>query len=167
MAALIGINHIATVSRDLDALIEFYERVFGAECLLDVEIPSMPLGGKGSRGRHVFIGLGGPTVLHAWQLDGVDPCRFDGDAFGRGRLDHFALATGTYAEFETLRRRLLDEGATTGEVNDFGLMTTFSFHDPDGLWAEVAWWKDGPALDGLDTSLMMDPIANETDASDR
>jgi hypothetical protein len=51
------------------------------------------------------------------------------------------------------------EGASTGEVNDFGLMTSLSSVDPDGLWAEVCWWKDGPELSRLDATLMRDPIA--------
>lgn len=161
---LIGVNHVATVSKDLDVLVEFYSRVFGTECLLDVEVPFMPLKQEGGRGRHVFISLGGPTVLHAWQIDGVDPDEFDGEIFDRGRVDHFALATESYAEFERLRLKLVTKGATTGEVNDFGLMLSFSFQDPDGLWTEVSWWKDGPDLTGLDATLMRDPIAEQARA---
>ena len=161
---LIGVNHVATVSKDLDVLVDFYSRIFDSECLLDLEVPFMPLKQEGGKGRHVFISLGGPTVLHAWQIDGVDPNEFDGEIFGRGRVDHFALETETYADFEHLRQRLVDEGASTGEVNDFGLMLSFSFRDPDGLWTEVAWWKDGPHLDRLDSTLMRDPIAEQARA---
>jgi len=156
---LIGVNHVATVSKDLDSLVAFYLRVFGTECLLDVKVPYMPLKQEGGSGRHVFISLGGPTVLHAWQIEGVDPDEFDGEIFSRGRVDHFALATQSYADFERLRQRLVEEGASKGEVNDFGLMLSFSFQDPDGLWTEVCWWKDGPDLSRLDASLMMHPIA--------
>lgn len=158
---LIGINHVATVSKDLDVLVDFYARIFGSECLLDVEVPFMPLKKEGGSGRHVFISLGGPAVLHAWQIDGVDPAEFDGEIFGRGRVDHFALETESYADLERLRHKLMEEGATAGEVNDFGLMLSFSFQDPDGLWTEVAWWKDGPDLTGLDSALMKDPIAEQ------
>ncbi|HEY7874209.1 MAG TPA: hypothetical protein VIG64_03705 [Actinomycetota bacterium] len=45
-------------------------------------------------------------------------------------------------------------------MNDFGLLTSFSFEDPDGLWAEVCWWKDGPDLSRWDATLMRDPIAD-------
>ncbi len=157
---LIGVNHVATVSKDLDGLVAFYSRIFGTECLLDVEVPYMPLKQEGGSGRHVFISLGGPAVLHAWQIEGVDPDEFDGEIFSRGRVDHFALATESYADFERLRQRLIEEGASKGEVNDFGLMLSFSFRDPDGLWTEVCWWKDGPDLSRLDASLMRDPIAD-------
>jgi catechol 2,3-dioxygenase-like lactoylglutathione lyase family enzyme len=158
MGALTGVNHVATVSKDLDRLIDFYDRVFGARVLLDVEVPEMVLQTARGPARHVFIEVGGPSVLHAWQIEGIDPSQFDGEIFSRGRVDHFALLTGTYSNFEGLRRKLVAEGASTGEVNDFGLMLSFSFQDPDGLWAEVAWWKDGPDLSGLDAELMTDPI---------
>jgi catechol 2,3-dioxygenase-like lactoylglutathione lyase family enzyme len=160
MSLLTGVNHIATVSKDLDSLIDFYGKIFGARVLLDVEIPEMVLRSTRGRARHVFIEVGGPSVLHAWQIEGVDPSQFENEIFNRGRVDHFALSTGTHTGFERLRRRLVAEGASTGEVNDFGLMMSFSFHDPDGLWAEVSWWKDGPDLSSLDASLMRDPIAD-------
>lgn len=112
----------------------------------------------------MFLSLGGPTVLHAWQVDGVDPDEFDGEIFSRGRVDHFALAAESYADFERLRQTLVEEGATSGEVNDSGLMLSFSFQDPDGLWTEVAWWKHGPDLTRLDSTLMKDPIASQARA---
>jgi hypothetical protein len=90
----------------------------------------------------------------------MDPARFDGEIFDRGRVDHFSLQAATYADFEKLRQRLLKEGAITGEVTDFGVMLSFSFTDPDGLWTEVSWWKDGPDLTTLDAGLVKDPIAD-------
>ena len=161
MSLLTGVNHIATISKDLDALIDFYDRIFGARVLLDVTVPEMVLRSTRGPARHVFIEVGGPSVLHAWQIEGIDPAHFDGEIFGRGRVDHFALLTGTYTEFEHLRQKLVGEGASTGEVNDFGLIISFSFHDPDGLWAELSWWKDGPDLRNFDASLMTDPIAGK------
>ncbi len=159
MSILIGVNHIATVSSNLDDLIDFYDRIFDAKVLVDIEIPDMVLKGDPTPSRHAFISIGGPSVLHAWQIDGVDPARFDGQIFNRGRVDHFSLQAATYADFEKLRQRLMKEGATTGAVTDFGVMLSFCFKDPDGLWTEVSWWKDGPDLTTLDAGLVKDPIA--------
>ncbi len=158
MSGLIGVNHVATVTTNLDGLIDFYDRIFDAKCLFDEPIPFMTRRSSGGSARHAFISLGGPALLHAWQVDGVDPSQFDGEIFERGRVDHFALATKSYADFERLRARLVDEEATSGEVTDFGVMISFSFQDPDGLWAEVSWWKDGPDLASFDASLVRDPI---------
>ena len=73
MSILIGVNHIATVSRDLDNLISFYDRIFDAKVLVDIEIPDMVLKSDPAPGLHVFISIGGPSILHAWQIAGVDP----------------------------------------------------------------------------------------------
>ena len=166
MGVLAGVNHIATVSQDLDALIDFYDRIFDAKVLEDEEIPHMVLRSTSGRGRRVMIALGGPGFLHAWQIAGVDPSRLDGEIFERGRVDHFSLAVDSYSDFEHLRHKLVGEGASTGDVNDFGVMLSFSFQDPDGLWAEVSWWKDGPDLTKIDWALMKDPIAEGAGKSD-
>ena len=106
MSILIGVNHIATVSSNLDDLIDFYDRIFDAKVLVDIEIPDMVLKSDPTPGRHAFISIGGPSILHAWQIDGVDPARFDGEIFDRGRVDHFSLQAGTYADFEKLRESI-------------------------------------------------------------
>ena len=150
---LIGVNHVATLTEDLDRLIDFYERIFESKTVLDVEIPKI-------KARHAFITIGGPSILHAWEVEDVDASRFDGEMFSRGRIDHLALQADSYASFETLRRRLMTEGATEGVVNDFGPMESFSFRDPDGLWCEVCRYKDEPDPSVMDMSLFRDPIAD-------
>ena len=164
MGTLTGVNHVATVTKDLDRLIGFYEEIFGAKCVLDVEVPHMVLRSATGPARHAFIAIGGPSVLHAWQITGVDPDQFDGEIFSRGRVDHFALSVDNYSDFERLRQTLVGAGASTGEINDFGLMISFSFQDPDGLWAEVCWWKNGLNIDEFDAGLMTDPIADKAGA---
>jgi hypothetical protein len=57
--------------------------------------------------------------------------------FGRGRLDHLALHAASLADFETIRGRLMERGASDGFVTDFGPILSLFFRDPDGLEAEV------------------------------
>lgn len=151
MARLTGVNHIATVTADLDRLSDFYERIFDAPKLLEVALPPI--------GRHAFIPIGGPAVLHVFEVDGTKPTDFGDEIFDRGRVDHFALQTETFEDFEELRSRLIHEGATEGIVNDFGVLLTFSFTDPDGTWAEVGWWKDGLGPLDINVNSLRDPIA--------
>jgi catechol 2,3-dioxygenase-like lactoylglutathione lyase family enzyme len=156
---LVGVNHVATVSKDLDALIGFYETAFDARLLADIQVPHMPL--PHVTGRHALIALGGPSFLHAWEAaEDADLHRFEGEIFARGRVDHFALQADSYATFERMRQRLVEAGASKGEVNDFGLMLSFSFEDPDGLWVEVCWWKDGLDPTAMDPGLLRDPIGD-------
>ena len=57
--------------------------------------------------------------------------------WGRGRLDHFGLQAASVESFETIRQRLVEHGASDGEVNDFGTARSVFFRDPDGLEGEV------------------------------
>lgn len=57
--------------------------------------------------------------------------------WGRGRIDHFGLQAASPDAFETIRRRLIDQGASDGTINDFGTVHSIFFRDPDGLEGEV------------------------------
>ena len=121
-------------------MIGFYERIFEAQVTVDLEEEGL---------RHAFIAIGPRTVLHAFQVPGVEPPRHQ-PMFQRGRLDHFALNAASEEAFWELRRRLLDAAASTGVVTDMGSLLLFSFTDPDEGGHEVVWAKPGvPVAQGL------------------
>jgi len=127
------INHLTFVTADMDRIISFYERVFGARITVDLEEDGL---------RHAFIEVGPHTVLHPFQVPGVEPPGPQ-PMFGRGRLDHFALNAESEEAFRELHRRLADEGALDSVVTDMGSMLIFSFLDPDEGRHEVVWKKPG------------------------
>ena len=134
------IHHLTFVTSDMDRLIDFYERVFGARVTVDLEEEGV---------RHAFIEVGLHTVLHPFQVPGGAPPGPQ-PIFGRGRLDHFALNAASEEAFRELRRRIVAEGASDSEVTDMGSMLLFSFLDPDEGRHEVVWRKPGvPAEAGL------------------
>ena len=136
MALVDGLHHLAFVTADLDRLISFYERVFDARVTLDRADGGL---------RHAFIEIGPGTVLHPFEVSGVEvPGRQP--MFQRGRLDHFALNAPSEEAFREIRRRLVAEQAHATEdglVTDMGSMLSISFHDPDDAWGEVMWIKPG------------------------
>ena len=138
VALLDGIHHLTTLTADLDRLIGFYERVFGARVTLDLEEDGL---------RHAFIELGPTTVLHPFQVPGVEVPQEDVPMFARGRLDHFALRAPTEEVFRELRRRVIAEGAGDGVVTDMGSLLIFGFTDPDGAHHEVVWTNPGVPVD--------------------
>src|SRR3712207_9224075 len=69
------IHHLTFVTSDMDRLIAFYERVFGARVTVDLEEEGL---------RHAFIEVGPYTVLHPFQVPGVEPPGQQ-PMFGRGR----------------------------------------------------------------------------------
>jgi len=137
MALLAGINHVAFLSADIDRLKDFYKRVFDAECIVD-EIVEHNGGGR----RHAFIDLGNGCVLHPFEVKDsrwLEPMPI----FDRGRVDHIALLAESKKSFDEIRQRLMDAGASDGTITDFGLLFSMFFRDPDGMEAEVAYWKEG------------------------
>ena len=146
MAVVNDLHHMTFLTADLDRLIAFYERIFDARVTFDREE-------EGSI-RHAFIEIGAHTVLHPFQVPGVE-LPGPQPIFERGRLDHFALNATSEDAFREIRCRLIAEGANATEgglVTDMGSMLSFSFHDPDGGWHEVIWVKPGvPFEEGLTT----------------
>ena len=133
MRLLDEIHHLTFVTADMDRLIEFYERVFEARTTLDLEEDGI---------RHAFIEVGETTILHPFQVPGVDPPGPQ-PMFARGRLDHFALNAASEDAFWELRRRVVDEGAGDGMVADMGSILNLGFTDPDGGEHEIVWVKPG------------------------
>lgn len=138
MPLLDGIHHITTLTADLDRLIHFYARVFDAPATLDLSEDGL---------RHAFIELGPHTVLHPFQVPGVEVPQGEVPMFSRGRLDHFALHPSTEEAFRELRRRVVEEGAGDGVVTDMGSLLIFGFTDPDGAQHEVVWSKPDVPVD--------------------
>jgi catechol 2,3-dioxygenase-like lactoylglutathione lyase family enzyme len=110
MKLIDDIHHLAFVTHDMDRLIAFYDRVFSARVTADLMEDGL---------RHCFIEIGSHTVLHPFQIPGVEP-ETSQPMFRRGRLDHFALNATSEAAFHELRRRLVAEGASNGVITDMG-----------------------------------------------
>jgi catechol 2,3-dioxygenase-like lactoylglutathione lyase family enzyme len=134
------IHHLTFVTADLDRLIAFYERIFEARVTVDLEEEGL---------RHAFIEVGPHTVLHPFEVPGVEPPGSQ-PMFQRGRLDHFALNAASEEAFGELHRRVVAQGAGDGVVTDMGSLLNFGFTDPDGGQHEVIWGKLGvPVESGL------------------
>lgn len=134
MELLDGMNHLASVTSDLDKLVTFYREVFDVPVIAELEEEGL---------RHAMLQVGTNTVLHSFEIiDGPPPAGPD-PMFQRGRLDHFGLNASSQESFHELRRRAVAAGASDGEVVDFGPAWSFSFTDPDGNENEIVWVKPG------------------------
>ncbi len=142
MTTLNGIHHLTILTADIDRLEAFYERVFEAPVTLDMEEDGL---------RHAFIELGPDTVLHPFQVPGVEVPQGDVPMFERGRMDHIGLNATSEQTFWELRRRVLEEDAGVDDavVTDMGPLLSFTFEDPDGARHEVIWVKPGTPGDEM------------------
>ncbi len=128
-----GIGYVAIVTPDLDRFVSFYVDVLGARLFRVVED-----GGPGG-GRNALVSVG-DDVLHAIEVPGADRQRLAGDGvLKRGRVDHFGLRVEDQPTFLSLRDRLVEAGASDGEIHHYGPVWSVDFHDPDGMEAELGW----------------------------
>jgi len=135
MTMTAGCDHIALVTQDLDRFIDFYTKMFGAEVTLD-------LTEQGTR--HAMVELGGGFRLHPFEFVAPNEHAAGRDEFfDRGHLDHLAIRITDAGSFEEVRRRLVEAGASKGEIVDWGSVRTVSFTDPDGMGSEIAIPADG------------------------
>jgi catechol 2,3-dioxygenase-like lactoylglutathione lyase family enzyme len=123
-----GFNHVAILTDDSDRFIAFYEAMFGAEVL-----------GRNREGDFslTFVKVGEDVDINLFEIKGNEEAKRQTPMFGRGRLDHLALQAKSVDAFDTIRRRLIEKGASDGFVTDFGPVLSLFFIDPDGLEAEV------------------------------
>ncbi len=64
MNLLNDLHHLTFVTADMDRLIAFYANLFEARVIMDVEEEGL---------RHAFIEIGPHTILHPFQVPGVEP----------------------------------------------------------------------------------------------
>jgi catechol 2,3-dioxygenase-like lactoylglutathione lyase family enzyme len=126
---LAGINHLATVTADLERLENFYEQAFGAGVVRRWE----------GEQRHSMIRLGPATVLHAFERRDSPELGASQTMFHRGRLDHMGVNAASREAFDRLRERLVQLGASDGSVTELPMISSVSFVDPDGMEAELCW----------------------------
>ena len=139
MWLLSGLNHIAIVTTDLRHFIEFYTEVFELKVVFTEATPAF---------RHAILRISGNSWLHPVEIPGNPHGAAALRMFHRGHLDHIALSAATKESFEKLRRRLIDTGASDGNVEDLGPFHSIWFEDPDGMRGELTLILD-PELAGI------------------
>lgn len=131
-----GLNHVATLTPDLDRLVRFYQDAFGAEATFE-------MAAEEGHPRMIILDLGGGGFLNAFE---VGPEEIIGDRRrqgGRGAIDHFALAVPSLDVLEAVGERLVAAGAEIGEIQRLGNEWSLFFRDPDGMELEVCCPADG------------------------
>lgn len=135
-----GFDHVAVLTADTDAFVQFFVEVFDAEVFGSP--PEMPPGM-----RLTFLKIGPDSEFNIFQIEGNAEASRQTPMGGRGRLDHLGLRAPTMADFETIRERLMARGASEGFVTDFGPVLSCFFAGPDGLESEVC--VENPDWDGV------------------
>jgi catechol 2,3-dioxygenase-like lactoylglutathione lyase family enzyme len=123
-------NHVATLTPDLDRLVQFYGAAFGATVVHEIEK-------REDHPRMIILDLGGGAALNVFE---VEPEQIIGEQRrigGRGAIDHFGLAVDSLATLEKVRDTLQELGADIGEIQQLGGEWSLFFRDCDGMELEV------------------------------
>ncbi len=138
----VGFNHVATMTANLDRYLAFYQELFGAEVVSLMEA-------VGDHPRMAVVNMGGDSALNVFEVPADSIVGDRTKMGGRGPIDHYALAVESEERLLEIRDRLVDVGASPGEVTHFGpaLLSVF-FRDPDGAELEVVYMKAAAAAGG-------------------
>ena len=132
-----GFNHVATMTANLERYLQFYGDVFGAEVITIMDA-------EGDHPRMAVVNMGGGGALNVFEVPADSIVGDRTKMGGRGPIDHYAFAVASEKKLLEIRDRLVERGASPGEVTQFGpaLLSVF-FRDPDGAELEVAFLKGG------------------------
>jgi catechol 2,3-dioxygenase-like lactoylglutathione lyase family enzyme len=126
----IGFNHVATLTPDVDRLVEFHATVFDAVVVHEMAArPDHP--------RMVILDLGGGAALNVFEAPAEDIIGDRRRQGGRGAIDHYGLAVESLAALQRVQERLVAAGAEIGEIQQLGTEWSLFFRDPDGMELEV------------------------------
>ncbi|MGQ0573481.1 MAG: VOC family protein [Pseudonocardia sp.] len=125
-----GINHIATMTPDLDRIMRFYVEAFEAKVTFEMAATD-------DHPRMAIIDLGGGGGLNVFEVapDAIVGSR--ATMGGRGPIDHFGISVDSHSTLAGLRDRMVAAGAEIGEIQRLGGEWSLFFRDPDGMELEV------------------------------
>jgi catechol 2,3-dioxygenase-like lactoylglutathione lyase family enzyme len=131
-----GLNHVATLTTDMDLTVTFYEQAFGAVVTFEMaKTPDHPW--------MKILDLGGGSMLNLFEVPAEDLIGNRRQQGGRGAIDHFALAVDSLGTLEEVKERLGAAGAQeVGEIQRLGGEWSLFFRDPDGMELEVCCSAD-------------------------
>lgn len=126
-----GLNHVATLTSDMDVTVAFYESAF--EAVVTFEMPA-----SDDHPWMKILDLGGGAALNVFEVPASEIIGERRRQGGRGAIDHFALAVPSLDVLEQMVTRLADAGAQeVGQVQRLGDEWSLFFRDPDGMELEV------------------------------
>lgn len=149
----VAFGHVSLLTADLDRFRRFYEDVFALRTVMIDHPDGMPF----RRLAVLTDAIGESIRLLVFEVPGYTSGLPDDVIGRRGRLDHLAFHAADPEEFDAVTRRLVEAGASSGEVNDLGPSRSVLFVDPDGahhnLQTRNPTWRPGRSTEITDPDL--------------
>jgi catechol 2,3-dioxygenase-like lactoylglutathione lyase family enzyme len=123
------LNHLAYVTPDAEATVEFYTKVLGLEFVLAVIDDTIPSTGEPFPYFHIFFRLGDGSTLAFFEAPGLPP-RAKEPHPAYEIFDHLALEVDTPAEVDAWHERLTAHGLDVIGPVDHKIIYSIYFYDP-------------------------------------
>ena len=130
MPVTCGVNHVATLTTDLDRFTAWYAEVFDAPTTFE-------MAARDDHPRMAIVELGGGATLNVFEVEERELIGERRTIGARGAIDHFGIAAADLATLELVRDRLLAADADTGDIQQLGEEWSLFFRDVDGMELEV------------------------------
>ena len=130
MAITSGINHVATLTSDLDRFKAWYAKVFDAQTMFEMDA-------REDHPRMAIVELGGGAALNVFEVEERNLIGERRTIGARGAIDHFGIAVADLATLELVRDRLVAAEADIGDIQQLGEEWSLFFRDVDGMELEV------------------------------
>lgn len=128
MSTNVRVGHAAVITADLDRFRRFYEDVLGLRLVLLDHPDGMPF----RRLASMTDAAADSIRLLVFEVPGYVSGMPDDVIGRRGRIDHLAFHVSDPIQFDAVVRRLVEAGASSGEVASLGPVRSILFVDPDG-----------------------------------
>lgn len=132
MAKFTGINHLAMVTGDMDATIQYWRDLLGLRLVL----------GLGRQGyRHYFFEISSTDLIAFFEWPGAEPIsEKDHGAPVRGAIafDHVSLGVDTEDQLWELKDTISEAGFWVSEVVDHGFIHSIYTFDPNNIPLEFS-----------------------------
>lgn len=123
MVELKGVNHLAMVTRDMDATVRFYTGVLGMKLVRAQRNDDDP------DSRHYFFDMGGGNLMAFFDFQGRNPGE---------KMHHIAMTVESVAELERTREELIRKGIDVSSIVDHDFIKSIYFRDPNGILLEIS-----------------------------
>ncbi len=126
-----GFNHIATLTSNMDRTVRFYEEVFDAKVVFEIQRTADHPWMK-------IVDVGGGAALNIFEAAEDEILGERRRPGHRGAIDHFAFAVDSRQILEQVKDQLAAAGAQeVGEIQQLGAEWSLFFRDADGMELEV------------------------------
>ena len=143
------LSHLAYVTHDAAATVDFYTRVMRMPLIEAVMHERIPSTGDHYPYVHFFFRMQDGSTIAFFEAIGL-PERAEPSHPAYDTFDHLALEVPTPAEVDEWRDRLLGMGVEVLGPVDHTIIYSIYFHDPNGIRLEITTplqpdWNDRPA----------------------